>query len=101
VKRFTYSSRAKSDLISIAEYTLREWGESQATKYIDQLEDCCQRLAQNPFLGRPCGPRLPGLRRLEQGRHVIFYRNLDAGIRISRILHQKMLPRQQSFGDKE
>jgi len=50
VKRFTYSNRAKSDLISIAEYTLKEWGESQAAKYIDQLEDSCQWLAQNPSL---------------------------------------------------
>jgi hypothetical protein len=34
----------------------------------------------------------PGLRRLEHGKHVVFYRPKRAGIVVSRILHQGMLP---------
>ncbi len=38
--------------MSIAAYTLRTWGEDQAIHYIDGLEACCRRLADNPALGR-------------------------------------------------
>jgi toxin ParE1/3/4 len=49
-------------------------------------------LAANPALGRACSEIRPGLRRLEHGRHVVFYRQDAAGILVSRILHQRMLP---------
>jgi toxin ParE1/3/4 len=56
-------------------------------------------LAANPALGRPCEWIRPGLHRFEKGRHVVFYRREDDGIVVSRILHQSMLPSQQSFED--
>jgi toxin ParE1/3/4 len=87
VKQFKYANLAKVDLIDIGAYTSRMWGEAQAGLYIDQLEDCCQRLAQDPGIGRLWTPRKPGLRRMEQGRHVIFYQQQDSGILVYRILH--------------
>jgi len=54
-------------------------------------------LAASPKLGRPCNWIRPGLRRFEKGRHVVFYRRLRDGIFVSRILHQSMLPDEQSF----
>jgi toxin ParE1/3/4 len=53
---------------------------------------CCQTMADNPGLGRPCDDVRPGLRRLEHRKHVIFYRQEREGILISRILHERMLP---------
>ena len=88
----SFSGRAKADLLSIGEYTLRKWGESQAARYLAELEDCCQMPASNPPLGRLCEDIRPGLRRFEHGRHVVFYRQEPRGILISRILHQRMLP---------
>jgi plasmid stabilization system protein ParE len=41
----------------------------------------------------------PGLRRMEQGKHVVFYREEPGGILISRILHQRMLPENQAIDD--
>ncbi len=58
-------------------------------------------LADNPALGRACGSIRPGLRRMEQGRHVVFYRQVKGGIVISRILHQNMLPERRNIGDEE
>ena len=49
-------------------------------------------LADNPALGRTCDDVRPGLRRMESGRHVVFYREDAGGILVSRILHQRMLP---------
>jgi toxin ParE1/3/4 len=58
-------------------------------------------LADSPQLGRSCDEIRPGLRRLERGRHVLFYREDAAGILISRILHQRMLPEKQALDDEE
>jgi toxin ParE1/3/4 len=79
-------------LLSIAAYTLRTWGETQATRYMQDLDRCCQMTADNPTLGRACDDIRPRLRRMECGRHVVLYREDAGGILISRILHQRMLP---------
>jgi toxin ParE1/3/4 len=89
---FRFSRRAESDLLSIGDYTLRTWGKGQAARYIRKLEMCCQALADNPALGRSCDDVRPGLRRLEHGKHVVFYRRERDGILVSRILHHSMLP---------
>jgi toxin ParE1/3/4 len=93
-----FSRSAEADLLSIGDYTLRTWGEDQAFRYLDALEASCQMLAENPALGRACDNIRPGLRRMEHGRHVLFYRQVAGGILISRILHQRMLPERQSLG---
>jgi toxin ParE1/3/4 len=98
---FRLSRLAESDLIDIAGYTLRTWGENQAASYIDDLEACCRRLADNPASGRPCDHVRPGLRRTEQGRHVIFFRREPRGILVSRILHERMLPDRHPIDDDE
>lgn len=87
-----YSARAEADLVDIAEYTLRTWGETQAVQYMNALEDCCERIAGHPQQGRACDAIRPGLRRIEEGKHVIFYRQTGKGILVSRVLHQSMLP---------
>jgi hypothetical protein len=55
----------------------------------------------NPALGRACDYIRPGLRRMEHGRHVVFYRQAAGGIPVSRILRQRMLPERQSIGDED
>jgi toxin ParE1/3/4 len=57
-------------------------------------------LADNPVLGRACDDVRPGLRRMESGRHVVFYREVAAGILISRILHQSMFPEGHAVDDE-
>lgn len=96
---FRFSRRAEADLLGIAKYTLRTWGKAQTARYIGDLEVFCQTLADNPALGRPCDDVRPGLRRMEYGKHVVFYRQDRSGILISRILHQSMLPEKHDTGD--
>ena len=99
--RFRVSRRAEADLYNIGLYTLRIWGEAQAERYLRELEDCCQQLADSPRRGRACDEIRPGLWRMEQGRHVIFYReDPGCGILISRILHHRMLPEKQAIDDE-
>jgi toxin ParE1/3/4 len=101
VAAFRFSRRAEADLLSIGDYTLRTWGRIQATRYISEFEVCCQKLADNPALGRPCDDVRPGLRRLEHGKHVVFYRQKRGGILVSRILHQRMLPNKYATDDQD
>jgi toxin ParE1/3/4 len=93
VPAFRFSRRAEADLLGTGEYTLRTWGRAQTTRYLADLEVFCQTLSDNPSLGRPCDNVRPGLRRIEHGKHVVFYRQETTGILVVRILHQSMLPR--------
>lgn len=95
-----FSRRAKADLLSIGAYTIQNWSELQAERYLGSLEQCARMLAGNPLLGRPCDWVRPGLYRFEKGRHVIFYRREERGILVSRILHQSILPDQRPFEDE-
>ena len=79
-------------MLGIAQYSVRAWGESQAASYLLEIETCCRQLAAKPALGRSCDSIRPGLRRMEQGRHVTFYRERTGGILVVRILHAGMLP---------
>jgi toxin ParE1/3/4 len=97
VAAFRFSRRAEADLLSIGDYTIRTRGKAQAARYLGELELCCKTLSDNPPLGRLCDEVRPGLRRLEHGKHVVFYRQERDGILVSRILHQRMLPELHSI----
>jgi len=96
-----FSRRAEADLLAIGTYTFQTWGEEQAVRYLDSLEACCRRLADNPAIGRACDDISHALRRMEHGRHVIFYRKTVTGILVSRILHERMLPEKHGVGDDD
>jgi toxin ParE1/3/4 len=96
---YRLGKKAESDLAGIVDYTVDNWGEEQAEAYIEQMAMCLQLLSGSQFLGRACEPLYPGLRRFEQGSHVIFYRATNEGIHVSRILHQSSLPTRKHFID--
>ena len=96
-----FSLAAEADLLSIGEYSVHMWGAAQADRYLSELEDCCGRLARNPLLGRSCAEIKAELRRIEEGRHVIFYQRVSGGILVMRILHQGMLPGRHEMDEAE
>ena len=98
---FRFSPLAETDLVDIATYTLQTWGEEQTIRYIDDLQACCQTLADNPELGHACDDVGARLRRFETGRHVVFYRKEAEGILVSRILHRRMLPERHSMDEED
>lgn len=97
MKHFVVSADAQADIDLIAAYTTETWGMQQTDRYLGQLEDSFQLLAENPRMGRPCDAISSGLRRHEQGKHVIYYRLKPDGIRIIRVLHQQMIPARPHF----
>ncbi len=87
-----YTRAAESDIDSIAEYTVAQWGEEQCVKYIDLLEQTCEVIIpQNARYARAV-PQRPTLLRWRCERHVVYFRRVRGGIEIVRILHERMLP---------
>ena len=92
-----YSPLAEIELDSIARYTKEKWGVRQASLYINKVVAECERLAENPGLGRRYANLLPEIRRMECGSHVIYYKPQGDGILVGGILHKRMLPKKHGL----
>jgi toxin ParE1/3/4 len=74
MSRYVLSPRAQQDLDEIWNYTAKTWGERQAEAYMRLLQRAIETVADDPRRGHP----------------ALFYRAVDAGIDIVRILHSRM-----------
>jgi toxin ParE1/3/4 len=79
---------AAADLEAIWVYTVEQWGVEQAERYLKSLFACFEDLAENPQLGRQRDEVKAGYRSFPQGRHVVFYLVVPAGIEVIGIVHQ-------------
>ena len=89
-KLYQFRPRAEQDLEDIYDYTLREFGEAQADRYIRKLFEIFQCLADTPGIARHRDEVRQGLRSYPVKAHIIFFRELDNGVLIVRVLHQSM-----------
>ena len=88
---YIISERAVKDLKEIADYTEKNWSETQAERYVRMLFKEFARLADNPLAGRSYDDYRTGLRGHLCGKHVILYRMLSRSkVRVVRILHSRM-----------
>ena len=101
MSRYRLSAMAERDLADIADYTTDVWGAKQAELYLDSLVECFDRIGEMPGLGRECDSVHPGFRRIEQGKHVVFYKPRRRDVFIVRILHQNMLPTRHQLMEDE
>ena len=79
---------AAADLEAIWVYTVEQWGVEQAERYLKSLFACFEDLAENPQLGRQRDEVKAGYRSFPQGRHVVCYLVVPAGIEVIGIVHQ-------------
>jgi toxin ParE1/3/4 len=86
----TYALRqlAVADLEVIWVYTVEQWGVEQAERYLNGLFACFDDLARRPQVGRQRDDVKAGYRSFPQGRHVVFYVVVPAGIEVIGIVHQ-------------
>jgi toxin ParE1/3/4 len=87
---YTLSPRAQADLEDIWQYTTKRWNVEQAETYVRQLANHFAVVASHPEIGMPCHKIRAGYYRFPAGSHVLFYRIIDGGIDIVRILHERM-----------
>ena len=88
---YRLSPKAREDMESVWLYTLSQWGLEQTERYIDDLAAAFQLLSSSHRLGKSCDNIRPGYRKHPTLRHVIYYREIDYGIEIIRVLHDHQL----------
>ncbi|MDB5440932.1 MAG: plasmid stabilization protein ParE [Caulobacteraceae bacterium] len=87
---YRLSPTAERDLADIWRYTLKQWGDEQADRYILALAAACADLAATPEKGQDCAHIRSGYRRPRVERHFIYFRLATYGIAVIRILHERM-----------
>ena len=78
--------RARADLLEIWLYTANN-SRSAADRLLARIEDILEMLAQHPLIGRSREELAPDLRSFLVGNNIIYYRPLDNGIEVIRVLH--------------
>jgi toxin ParE1/3/4 len=82
--------QAEQDLLDIWLYTFNEWGERQADKYLDELDQAIQLLAEQPLMCRERLELSPPVRIHYHAHHLVVYLALDDGLNVIRVLHESM-----------
>ncbi len=88
--RVRLTAKAKQDLQEIYDFSFHEFGEDKADAYLLGLDEKLRLLASNPDLGRHIDHVRAGYFRFEYVSHSVFYRRIQDGIQIVRVLHQRM-----------
>ena len=86
MQNFRLSTAAESDLTDIWTYRA-ESGETRADELIERLVEQFTMLATFPKAGRSRPDIKKGLRSFAIEHHVIFYRLIDQGIEVVRVLY--------------
>ena len=89
---YRLTREAERDVIDITLYTIENFGGAQADKYIGEMRDRFQEIAEKPGRGQDFSDIKAGIFRFRSASHHIYYRKEDEGILILRILHGRMDP---------
>jgi toxin ParE1/3/4 len=85
VGKVRYTRRARADLLEIWEWIASE-KPATADRVYDAIEKRCNTLRQNSQLGRPRPEIAEGARSLVIERWIVFYRIVEDGVQIVRIV---------------
>ena len=86
------TSRARADLEEIRTYTEERWGTAQWLRYYGGLVSAFEAIEARPDMGRDRALFVPGMRSVSAGRHVIFFKCLEAAEGrpvVLRVLHER------------
>ena len=96
MRRIHVHESAESELIDIWRYSIEEWGEVQADKYLDGLDSGIspriRKLADNPEIGMKRDYVRDGYRVLFVGSHAVYYTVTPDAVHIIRVLNGRMDP---------
>ncbi|MBX3417700.1 MAG: type II toxin-antitoxin system RelE/ParE family toxin [Pirellulaceae bacterium] len=82
-----FSPEAENDLVGIADYIARDKPEA-ARRWIQKIRETCQTLAGQPGLGEIRADfGVAGCRAFSVGNYLIFFRPMQVGIEVARVLH--------------
>ena len=84
--RIVRSPRSREDVIEIGSFIARD-NVDAALRLADGIDKTLRLLSEFPTLGQRREDLLAGLRSLPVGNYLVFYRPLEDGIEVVRILH--------------
>ena len=87
---YSLSGKASTDLDSILDYSIINFGAIVMVEYHQSLEKCFDILDSNPDLGTEVDHICPNYMSFQHRSHLIFYKKNNQGILIIRILHKSM-----------
>lgn len=86
MKPIIFRTVASADMRRIARETRDAWGTEQAYKYSTRLSVDIKSLVKFP-MRFPAVESRPDVRRMNSGRHAVFYQIFDDRVEILRVLH--------------
>ena len=85
--KVVYAPEADDDLSGIVDYIARDKPEA-ARNWLRKMRDTCESLATQPEMGEVRhGFGVPGCRSFSVGNYVVFFRAIEGGIEVSRVIH--------------
>lgn len=93
IRRYVLSKEADDDILQIGRDSIDRWGWDRTERYLEDLHHAFETLAEFPALGKGADHIREGYRRFESGSHSVFYREMEFGVLIVRILHNRMMPK--------
>ena len=84
--RITFRTAASADMRRLSQETKARWGKAQAARYSAELRGAIKSLREHPLRFPEFEPR-PGLRRMNSGRHAVFYLVVEDRVEIVRVMH--------------
>lgn len=88
--RLKFRAAASADMRRVARDSRARWGDEQAAAYSANLRDEIKSLREFPLRFPEFGQQRPGLRRMNCGRHAVFYLVGEDLIKVVRVLHVAM-----------
>jgi len=98
MRKLEVSNQSKQEIIEIKNYTTLNWGQDQANKYVEELYNKLNLLAQNPLIGINRGDFSIETYSFPHDRHMIYYKFDENNLYVMAVLHQNMLPKEQLQG---
>jgi toxin ParE1/3/4 len=80
--------RAEADLVDIWRYIAQD-SPANADRMLDRISDTLNRLTAMSFMGQARVDLALGLRMFPVGSYLMFFRPIESGIEVIRILHGK------------
>jgi plasmid stabilization system protein ParE len=82
-------------------YGAERWGEARSEQSVADLYAVFQELVDGFAIPRRCDRIRPGLWRIERASHVVFFRRVDTGLLVCRVLHKRQLPELHPIDDED
>jgi toxin ParE1/3/4 len=84
--RIVRTASAKSDISTIADFIAAD-NPTAADRWLDEIDQTLSLIAAYPQIGERVEYLAPGIRRRTLGCYLLFYRVIDGGIELRRVIH--------------